>query len=73
MKLSYNIDEVCQICSIGRTKLYQMIADNYLPAKKLGKRTLILHDDLVAFMGGLENFSTKNSLPDHSPYIRNKI
>lgn len=61
MQLSYTIDEVCKLCSIGRTKLYQIIADGYLPAKKLGKRTLILHEDLVKFMGGLENFPTHES------------
>lgn len=62
MQMSYTIDEVCKLCSIGRTKLYQIIADGYLPARKLGKRTLILHDDLVEFMGGLEKFSTQEAV-----------
>lgn len=61
MQLSYTIDEVCKLLSIGRTKLYQIIADGYLPAKKLGKRTLILHSDLVDFVGGLEKFPTQNT------------
>jgi excisionase family DNA binding protein len=61
MQFSYTIDEVCKLSSIGRTKLYQIIADGYLPAKKLGKRTLILHEDLVKFMGGLESFPTQKA------------
>ena len=38
----------------GRSKVFQLIADGSLPAKKIGKKTIILRADLMAF---LENLS----------------
>jgi excisionase family DNA binding protein len=34
---------------IGRTTLFHLIATGALPARKIGRRTLIAHDDLVEF------------------------
>lgn len=59
MKISYTIDEACAICSIGRTKLYESISSGKIKAKKLGKRTLILKDDLERFIESLEDYSTQ--------------
>ena len=48
-----SIAEACTIAGIGRTKLYEAIADGSLKARKLGKRTLILRDDLRQFLAAL--------------------
>ena len=48
-----SVAEACEVAGIGRTKLYEAIADGRLKARKLGKRTLILRDDLRQFLAAL--------------------
>jgi excisionase family DNA binding protein len=48
-----SILEACRIAGIGRTKIYQAIADKSLKARKFGKRTIILRDDLQDFLAAL--------------------
>jgi excisionase family DNA binding protein len=47
-KLLYTISEGCQLLSVGRTKLYELIGAGELPVRKLGKKTLISAADLRA-------------------------
>jgi excisionase family DNA binding protein len=48
-----SIAEACAIAGIGRTKLYQAIAEGNLIARKFGKRRIILRDDLRTFLSRL--------------------
>ena len=48
-----SIAEVCAVAGIGRTKIYQAITDGSLKARKCGKRTLILRDELRQFLTSL--------------------
>jgi excisionase family DNA binding protein len=48
-----SIADACTISGIGRTKIYQAIAQGQLVARKYGKRTLILRTDLQAFLTNL--------------------
>jgi len=51
--LALTVAEACAAARIGRTVLFQLIRDRKLPAKKLGRRTLIMRDDLTALLRGL--------------------
>ena len=44
--LAYSIAEACARSGIGRTAIYDMINSGKLIARKRGRRTLILADDL---------------------------
>jgi excisionase family DNA binding protein len=44
--LAYSIAEACARSGIGRTAIYDMINAGQLTARKRGRRTLILADDL---------------------------
>ncbi len=57
MKISLSIEEVCAATGLGRTKIYEAVGAGALPAKKWGKRTLILKSDLEAFLNGLDAYS----------------
>ncbi len=57
MKLSLSIREVCNFTGIGQTKIYEAINKGLLPAKKYGRRTIILKPDLDNFLENLENYS----------------
>jgi excisionase family DNA binding protein len=51
--LAYSVDDAARVAGIGRTRLYDFIAAGALPAKKFGKRTIVLADALKAFLDGL--------------------
>jgi excisionase family DNA binding protein len=48
-----SISEACRMAGIGRTKIYEAIADGTLTARKFGKRTIILRADLEDFLSRL--------------------
>ncbi len=55
-KLAYTIDEAVDAGAGGRTKIYEAIKAGELKARKRGKRTIILADDLVAFLQSLPEY-----------------
>jgi excisionase family DNA binding protein len=54
-KLAYTIDEVCNLTGLGRTTAYNAIGGGVLVAKKCGRKTLVLHHDLINFLRALPN------------------
>ena len=45
-----SLPAACKIAGLGRTTVYQAIADGQLVARKVGKRTIILRGDLQNFL-----------------------
>ena len=52
-KMALSIRDACEASCVGRTKIYQAIAEGQLPARKLGTKTLILQADLVDWLDRL--------------------
>ncbi len=52
-KQGLTVAEASYVAGIGRTKLYEAISNGRLKARKLGKRTVILRDDLRKFLQAL--------------------
>ncbi len=50
--LAYSVSEACRVSSLGRTRLYQLIAEGRLEARKIGKRTLIPAASLRRLIAG---------------------
>ncbi len=50
IKLAYRIDEAVKATGLGRSFLYERIAEGSLKSVKIGGRRLILQEDLVAFL-----------------------
>ncbi len=50
---AHSIPELMQMLRVGRTHLYVQINSGALPARKIGRRTLVLHDDLLVFLSKL--------------------
>lgn len=50
--IAYSIADACAVSSIGRTRLYQLIAEGRLEACKIGRRTLIPAEALRALIVG---------------------
>ena len=49
-RLAYGIRQACEATGLGRSKLYQEIAEGRLPIFKVGTRTLIAAEDLTAWL-----------------------
>jgi excisionase family DNA binding protein len=52
-KLGLTIEEAVRLSGIGRSKLYEAIRDGLLQARKFGRRTIILQEDLQQFLAAL--------------------
>lgn len=59
--LAYSIAEACARSGIGRTAIYDMINAGQLAARKRGRRTLILADDLRKYLELLPPIKAKPS------------
>lgn len=54
-----SIAEAAAMAGLGRTKIYDAITNGYLRARKCGKRTLILRDDLRSYLTNLPEAAPK--------------
>ena len=51
--LAYSIAQACEVANIGRTSIYEAINSGELIARKNGRRTVILSDDLRRWLQSL--------------------
>lgn len=52
-RLAYSIKEVLELTGVARSTLYGLISSGALPARKLGRRTLILAGDVSRLLQSL--------------------
>jgi excisionase family DNA binding protein len=62
-KLAYSVDETAVRAGVGRDKIYSAIREGHLAARKLGRRTLILQDDLDKFLRALPALELEQPSP----------
>lgn len=51
-KLAYTIAETCHASSLSRSKIYELISEGRLAARKIGSRTIIPADSLQKLISG---------------------
>lgn len=59
-KVALTPNEAAKAISIGRTTLYKHIKLGHLRARKCGRRTLILSEDIFSFLSSLEDVGVTN-------------
>ena len=64
--LLYRVQDVRRIAAVGHSKLYQLIADGILVARKAGSRTVITAESVKRYVDSLPAFIYKAGLPSHS-------
>jgi excisionase family DNA binding protein len=52
-RLAYTPREACEALRIGRTKLYELLAEGQLKAVALGGKTLLLREEIEQFVASL--------------------
>ena len=55
-RLAYDVRQVCSLSGLSRATVYAAIRGGKLKARKHGARTLVLRDDLRAWLEGLPLF-----------------
>jgi excisionase family DNA binding protein len=63
---AYTIKAACRISGLGRTSIYVALKSGALSARKCGRRTLILAQELEAFLRKLPA-AREESKAHHSP------
>jgi excisionase family DNA binding protein len=58
-RLSLSPEEASALTGIGLTSIRQAVASHALPARKHGRRTIILPDDLTAWLKALPKTGNK--------------
>lgn len=53
-RLAYTVKEACAISTLGRTQLYQLLSENRIESRLVGKRRLIIAASLRRFIEGGE-------------------
>ena len=56
--LAFSLIEVARKTSLSRSSLYEAVADGRLPARKFGRRTVVLKHDLDAFLSSLPRYAS---------------
>ncbi len=51
--LAYTLDQSCRIAGVGKTSIYEAIANGELTARKRCRRTLIMRADLETWLQSL--------------------
>lgn len=54
----FSVKQTQKIIGFGKTKIYQLLNSGELPAKKAGRKTLILKRDIDKFLESLESYPT---------------
>ena len=62
-KLAYSIAEVCQMAGVGRSFLYEQVKAGHLLVTKAGRRSIVLHDDAVAWLTALPKLTPASTPP----------
>jgi excisionase family DNA binding protein len=52
-RLAYSIQDVTKLTGLGRSYIYEEIRDGRLRIRKAGRRSLVLPDDLKAWLASL--------------------
>jgi excisionase family DNA binding protein len=48
--IAYSIADAARSLGVGRTKLYELVGQGEIAVVKIGSRTLVPHNELVAFL-----------------------
>jgi len=48
--IAYSVDDAARVVGVGPATVWKWLQEKQLPAIRIGRRTIIKHDDLEAFV-----------------------
>jgi excisionase family DNA binding protein len=60
VKRAFSVPEAAKAAGVGRTTLFEAIRSRQIVARKVGSRTIILMDDLNAWLNSLPKTSERD-------------
>lgn len=60
-RLSYTVDEACEVTGLNRNHIYRAIAENTLTTFKAGRRRMVSAKALEDYINALERGSTRKA------------
>lgn len=61
-KLAFHIEEAREAGAGSRSEIYEALRRGDLKAKKRGRRTVILRDDLAAYLASLPDYQPRSAV-----------
>ena len=58
IQMAYTVKDAVKITGMSRSRLYEELKAGHLIAKKMGRRTLIPHESIEAWLNNLDNYPT---------------
>jgi len=58
--LAHSVESFCAAADLGRSLVYQEIAAGRIHAKKVGSRTIILHDEALRYLRALPDYRLRD-------------
>jgi len=62
-KLAYSIAELGKMAGVGRSFLYEEVKAGHLILTKAGRRSIVLHDDAIAWLTALPKLAPASTSP----------
>ena len=56
-----SVDEACHVAGIGKTRMYELLRSGSVPARRIGRRIIILRSDLLAWMDALPRWEPEGT------------
>lgn len=67
IKFAYSLQEVGQAVGLGRTKVYAEAREGRLRISKIGRRSIVLADDLADYLARVREGASKQGAPSETP------
>jgi excisionase family DNA binding protein len=52
-QLAYSVEDFADVLAIGRTKAWQLVRKGDIPVRRIGRRTVILREDIIKYVESL--------------------
>ncbi|RYC33880.1 DNA-binding protein [Lichenibacterium minor] len=60
-RVGLSVDEACHVAGIGKTRMYELLRSGSVPARRIGRRIIILRSDLLAWMDALPRWEPEGT------------
>ncbi len=56
-QLAFTVPQVCDAIGLKKTRVYELMTQGAIPAKRCGGKPLVLREDLICYLRGLPAYA----------------